>query len=128
MGSSHEFDCSFLLEGFDQLRQIALFRTSSRQQVHVVRHDAISMNIEAASDGIFSEAINEPSGQARVRAEPTAVVEAKRDEIGTRATIPTGRKADVFTFEVWRTGNEFTSCGFRNGSKSCRAEVPRRYV
>jgi len=99
MRSAHEFGGGFLLERFNELDQIARFRCTDRQDVDVVRHNAIGVNEETAGSGMRSKLVDDPARYASIRTESTPTVEAESDEIELAPHIAFGSQANVFAVE-----------------------------
>jgi len=113
MCAAGKLDGGFLLEGFHEFDQIAFLRGPNGQQMYVVRHDAVRVDEKRASASVFSQAGDEPGGEARVCAEAVAIMEAERDEIHAAPAITVGGKPDVLALEF-----SDHSCV----SSECRAE------
>jgi len=105
MRALSECSSGFLFEGFDELDQIAFVRRRCRQNMNVVRHEAIGVNEKSAGGGVFSQAACQPRSQGRVRSEAPALMKTERNEIEISAAIPQGREPDIFALELSGSGH-----------------------
>jgi len=103
MRALSECGSGFLFEGFDEFDQIAFILR--RQNMHVVRHEAIGVNEKSAGGGIFLPATGQPRSQGRVRSEAPALMETERDEIEISAAVPRGREPDILALELSGSGH-----------------------
>ena len=106
MRPSLELERRFLLEGFDELHEVAVVCCRGCQRVQMVRHDAIGMDEKGASRSVFSEARDQPTSDARISAETATALEAQSNKIGAPTEIITRMQANVLAFQCGRRGHE----------------------
>ncbi len=106
MRASRKCDCGVLFERLYEFDQIALILRASREEVHVVGHNAVGVDEERASIRVFSKTCGDPGRESRIRAEAATIRKAQRNEKETSAAITTGRETNVFAFERGRVCHE----------------------
>jgi len=124
MRASRECDCGVLFERLYEFDQVAFVRCASREEMHVVGHNAVGVDEKRASIRVFSKTNDDPGGEPRIRAEAATIRKTQRNEKKTSAAITSGREPNVFAFERWRVCHELVCSTIqpRTAGQSCRAK------
>ncbi len=105
MRTTGKLNGGFLLKRFDEFDQVTFVCGAYREEMHVVRHDAIRVDKKRAKRGVFSQAGDEPRGKAWICAEAATIMEAERDKIRIATTIMIGVEPEAFAPEVSGRGH-----------------------